>query len=412
MFTMKTPQQNKNPNPKEEGGKTRSRWPPYTPHEQQLLQDLPERPDFTQDLWNPIYDRRDIEAYNNLVWARRLRQEGATYPTIARRLGVDIGMVGMLLTGYNYHPLLAQLYLNLRRLGPTRPGWKWLLEGTPKPRDPYPRALQVPEQITCPHDIQDFLQQFPPLPDSHPLLQTFGLDSEWVEKHKPELFTFSLGFMTGDAGKYYPEYEGRARHYTKAAMTTNMANHASNERLLAYISLCWATLGITSYRIHSSNPAVVRCNTKSSNLITWIIRVCLGLKPGERTQRNPVRMPWLMHCPRRWIIAYLQGAAESDGHVHKQGRYAEITGKANAKFYQTLFESIEVEARRYPIEAPRTVRVSIANAARLPLFNPVVRSSKYQKLAEVAFRRGLPPPPSFFTWVLIPCSKKVVEGFC
>jgi hypothetical protein len=60
MFTMKTPQQNKNPNPKEEGGKTRTRWPPYTPHEQQILQDLPESPNFTQDLWNPIYDQRDL----------------------------------------------------------------------------------------------------------------------------------------------------------------------------------------------------------------------------------------------------------------------------------------------------------------------------------------------------------------
>jgi hypothetical protein len=412
MFTMKTPQQNKNPNPKEEGGKTRTRWPPYTPHEQRLLQDLPERPDFTQDLWNPIYDRRDIKAYNNLVWARRLRQEGATYPTIARRLGVHIGMVGMLLTGYNYHPLLAQLYLNLRRLGPTRPGWKWLLEGTPKPRDPYPRALQVPEQITCPHDIQDFLQQFPPLPDSHPLLQTFGLDSQWVEKHKPELFTFNLGFMTGDAGKYYPEYEGRARHYTKAAMTTNMANHASNERLLAYISLCWATLGISSYKIHSSNPEVIRWNTDYSNLITWIIRVCLGLRPGERTQWNPVRMPWLMYCPRAWVIAYLQGVADSDGHVDKRGRHVAIGGRPHLKFYYSLLEILGAGPNLYPKEDPRIVKVSLASAAQLPLFNPLVRSYRYESMIKHASRRGIPPPSSFFPSVFKNLLLVIGEGFC
>jgi len=49
---------------------------------------------------------------------------------------------------------------------------------------------------------------------------------------------------------------------------------------------------------------------QASNLLTWIIHVCLGLSSTERTSRNPLRMAWLQDCPIEFIIAFMQGVAE------------------------------------------------------------------------------------------------------
>jgi hypothetical protein len=106
-------------------------------------------------------------------------------------------------------------------------------------------------------------------------------------------------------------------------------------------------------------------------------------------------MPWLKRCPRAWIVAYLQGVAESDGHVHKQGRYADVAGRPNLRFYRYLFKILKIKANLYPKRAPRTVRISIASAAQLPLFNPIIRSYRYEGLIKHASKRGIPPPSSF-----------------
>ena len=78
-------------------------------------------------------------------------------------------------------------------------------------------------------------------------------------------------------------------------MTTNMATTDSNFRVLKYVQLGLQTIGIQSHQIEAhqlpNGYVVVRWNSETSNLITWIIRTCLGLKLGERTSRVPVDIP-------------------------------------------------------------------------------------------------------------------------
>jgi hypothetical protein len=284
------------------------------------------------------------------------------------------------------------MYLNRGRLAAPGIGWKWILECTPKPTDPYPKAVQVAEAITCYQDITDFLKQFPPIQDANRNLEFFGITNEWVEKHKPQLFGFLLAFLVGDGGKSYAEYETRSRHYAKTAMTTNMSMKQSNFRVLRYVQLAFECIGIESHQIEANQMPngyeVIRWNSVASNLITWIVRVCLGLKEGERTSRNPVNMSWLFDCPREFTTAFLQGIEDSDGYVHNRRPYTEISSIPNAKFYAKLVEELGYKAKTYPGTGnPTKVRIDFATALRIPLFNPVVRSYRHDQLIERATQR-------------------------
>src|SRR3989441_2166267 len=394
-------------NGNEGGGRAqRVRWEPYTQVESSLLRAKLfgdwESLEFMRDFWNPEYDERDILQYRRLAPVWRMRESGASFKAIANQLGEDTGKCCALVSGKNCRPYLAQMYLNREVLGKPRNGWKWILERTPKPTAPYPKVVEVPEKINGYSDVTDFLAQFPPVPKSQPTLEFFGVDVEWVERHKPELFGFLLAFLVGDAGKYYPEYENRGRHYNKAAMTTNMARTDSNFRVLKYVQLGLQSIGVRSHEIEAhqlpDRYEVVRWNSETSNLITWIIRTCLGLKPGERTTRVPIDMPWIDTCPRDFIVAFLQGLADSDGHVHKTRNYAEISSIPNSGFYWNLIEELDFHAKAYPLNNPKLVRMDLETACNIPLFNPIIRSYRYETLLQKLRNRGiLPPPPSSFS---------------
>jgi hypothetical protein len=233
----------------------RVRWPPYTPKERVVLQNKFlgdwKNLDFLETFWNPIYDEVDLVQYRRTAEAWRLRLSGKAFGSISTELGIDERKACALVSGRNLHPHLVQMYLNGQVLSKPKTGLKWILYATPKPTNMFPKTTLVPEKIQSYHDILDFLKRFPPVPANHPAVKYFGRSIEWVEQHRPELFGFLLGFIVGDAGKNYPEYEYRRRHYQKTALTTNMARSESNKRILRYIQLCLSAVGISSQRKRS-----------------------------------------------------------------------------------------------------------------------------------------------------------------
>lgn len=344
--------------------------------------------DFLKDFWNVIYDARDTLQWSRLARVWQLKRQGLSYRQISKQTGLDAGKVGQLVTGYNNRPFLAHVYLNRKVLGRPRDGWKWLLQCTAKPTNPYPVAVQVPNRIEGYQDIQEFLAQFPPVPDENPALKFFGLTSGWVEQNKPQVFFFLLGFVVGDAGKDYPEYETRSRHYAKTAMRTIMSNTKSNIRVLRYVQLALRVVGIDSDRGNSPNQ-IIRWNSVTSNLLTWMLRVCIGLAHNQRTSYNSVQMNWLLSCPREAIVAFFQGLADSDGHVDKFGRYAEIGSKPNSAFYRDILIQLGINVHAYPKSRPREVRMSLRESLKLSLFNPTIKSYRFEKLISHATKRGI-----------------------
>jgi hypothetical protein len=352
--------------------------------------------DFLKSFWNPIYDDKDLFQYRRTAHVWRMRRSGETFNDISKKLGVDQRKACAIVSGKNLHPYLVQMYLISEMLHRPRDGWKWVLQCTPKPTNMLPKAYAVPEKIRSYQDIVDFLNQFPQVPAEHPAIRFFGLSSEWVVNHKLELFGFLLGFTVGDAGKGYPEYEYRSRHYRKTAITTNMAMKESNKRILRYVQLCLTTVGIPSHRNRSRN-GIIRWNSEASNIITWILRVCVGLKEGQRTSRNPIEMSWLSECPREFVFAFFQGLAESNGSMNKHGYYAEIGSIPNSLFLKELLDKFNIASRVHPKDHPTSLRLNLTPALQIPLFHPIIASYRYRKMISHARRRKiLPPLPPFF----------------
>ncbi len=369
-------------------------WPEYTSAEREVLrgklQGNWEDLRYLDDFWNVVHDDRDFAQYRDMAKVWQLRETGLTFKQIGARLDIDSGRAGGFATGYNRRPNLAFMYLNWQKLGKPKDGWKWILDCTPKPTNPYPRALQVPEHIRDYHDILEFLEQFPPVPDDSEALRFFGLSSAWAFEHRAELFWFLMSFLVGDGGKQYVHTETRARHYKKTAMTTNMKYTDSNFRVLRYVQLGLETIGIRS---HEAKPQgnTVRWNSVASNAITWIMQVCIGMKEGQTTSQNQVDMPWLKSSPKNLIIAFIQGIADSDGSVDKHGYYTNISTVPNPLFYKELFSSIGIEAHAYPTDKPQMVRVWLKPALDLPFFNPIIKSYRFDQMVEHGKRRGLIP---------------------
>jgi len=380
----------------------RVRWTQYNDQERQILEskllsDDAAKLDFLGDYWNVVHDEGDTTQCERMASVWRLSKQGQPFKTIGNTLHLDQRKACALVSGLNCRPYLAQMYLNREKLGPPRrEGWKWILDCTPKPTNPYPRALQVPERIRSHEDILEFLKQFPPVSEESEALRFFGLTSAWAEEHKAELFWWLLGFMVGDMGKRYVHNEPRLRHYRKTAMNTRMTNKDSNLRVLRYVQLALECLGILSHKVHSED-GVVRWNSISSNILTWMIQVCSGLNEGEKTSTHQLDMPWMKSSPENLIIAFLQGLADSDGSVDTFGRYAEIASMPNSAFYKHLLDILGTNAHMYPATNPRTARILLQYAVQLPLFNPIIRSYRYEKVIQHAIRRKIIPPlPLFF----------------
>lgn len=374
---------------------SRVRWRAFDSWEgerlkEKLLGDW-EQLDFLKNFWNLVYDRRDIEQYVLMAKSWQLRRDGLLFKEIGRSLGVDPGKACAYEMGLNCRPVIAQLYLNYLRIGKAPEGWKWILDSTPKPTNQYPRALQVPEHISGYEDILEFLSQFSPVAEGSETLRFFGLTSEWVELHKPDLFWFLLGFLVGDGGKYYSDSARNTRHYRKTSMSTRMAETDSNYRVLLYVQLALESMGIESFRVKSEN-GVIRWNSEATNLLTWMLQVCIGLQEGQRTSYDPVVMPWLLSCPKHLVVAFLQGLADSDGNVEKHGYHANISSIPNSTFFKQLFDVIGTKSRLHPKRKPQQVRILLQPAMSLPLFNPIIRSYRYMQVIRHSIRRQLYSP--------------------
>ena len=255
--------------------------------------------------------------------------------------------------------------------------------------------MQVSERINSYKDILEFLKQFPPADEESQALRFFGLTSAWAEEHKAELFWFLLGFFVGDAGKRYVHNEPQFWHYRKTAMNTRMAYKDSNFRVLRYVQLALDSLGIVSHQDHSNNSQV-HWNSESSNVLTWILQVCAGLKAGQTTSTHMLDMFWMKGCPKNLIIAFLQGLADSDGYVDIRGRYAEIASKPNSAFYKDILDIIGANAHSYPDKNPQMVRITLRHAIRLPLFHPIIELSLRANDSAFSLINHSSPPSSFF----------------
>lgn len=265
-------------------------------------------------------------------------------------------------------------------------GWQWLPTHLEAGGNEQSGWIQVPRVIVTYSDIVDVVNQLKPLSSTYERAQRFGLDKQRGDAMRPELFSYLLGFMLGDAGKS----GGVQLRFTSMNLDLQLScAEKSNERLGEFVSLCANSLGIVMERHSDKMPTgdtalaeqatpAYRWTSSRSPLIAWMFQVALGLKPGQLTSVNEVMMEWILSTPDYFRKRFIQGIADSDGTTRKYA--VEIASMPNANLITTILLGLGLKGARNLYERGKPIRssVPIVEAAKLPIFNELAVGHRYK----------------------------------
>jgi hypothetical protein len=220
----------------------------------------------------------------------------------------------------------------------------------------------------------------------------FGLTKERVEGMRPELFAYLLGIMVGDSAKH----GGQQNRYASMNLDLQFTRkQPTNERLGTFVVLCTNSIGIAMDRKKDKAPTGVQLRAKEptpafrwtserSPLVAWMFSVGLGLRWDENTTANQLRMNWILGTPAAFRVRFVQGCADSDGCTRRY--VSDITSVPNAEFFRDLLQSLGMKTARVSYEKGLALRTALSTkeAARLPLFNEIVKGYRYQRMMSFA----------------------------
>lgn len=171
--------------------------------------------------------------------------------------------------------------------------------------------IQVPKSVTDWRDIESVIVQVP-----------IGPDIELVNSRE-YMFGFLLGITIGDAGKK------RQKNWHRHLELVLSKRYETSVKIGDFACQCAQSMGLRMKRMSDSAPpgkphGFYVWESQSSPLVDWIFNVCLGLRDGELTTYDPVRMNWALGAPSDFRRGLIQGLAESDGSVNTSGQEVEF----------------------------------------------------------------------------------------
>lgn len=356
---------------------------------------------FARDFWEVHYERKDIQAYLRHLEILRLSSQGRRAAEIERILKTS--NVGKYLKGQK-RSFLVTLGTWRRRLGKPMDGFQWLPTELKARGTPSNNWIQVPKKIRTFRDVLSVLEQLSPTKNALKPFEAFDYNSpNELIREKSNLFGFLLGAMVGDATK---SLKGQNRFPSMSIALTLSKAKPNSLRFGNFTELCMQTAtGLAMHRIKDA-PASARRFTKSecfrwlsraSPLISWIFRVCLGLREGELTTYNPLRMNWLLKTPKSFRAHFLQGVAESDGHVDAGRDHVCLVSSPNTRLLLGVLRSLGCKAVTYKQPPVERIEITTFEAARLPVFNSKI-GHLYQDMLVMARARRFPSRVALPKW--------------
>jgi hypothetical protein len=248
--------------------------------------------------------------------------------------------------------------------------------------------IQVPVAIQGYGCIPKLLDQLKPLERTYERCSRFGISVEQATQMRTGMLAYLIGMMVGDSAKL----GGKLQRFTSSNLSLSFTKkHPDNERLGEFTSMCVNNLGLEMNRIKDGEPSGAtklsreptgsyRWNSQRSPLLAWIFFVAMGMKTGETTRDNPVRMDWIFNTPFEFRKRFIQGLADSDGCARDY--VVEICSVPNADFTTRLLRSLGMTSAYTRKESGRDLRSVVRNkeAALLPIFNEFTGSYRYHHL--------------------------------
>ncbi len=304
----------------------------------------------------------------------------------ASTLGIDRSMVKAWTDGTK-QPYLVRAAGTVLRYEP-RPGWKMLplhLDSGGNYQGPW---IQVPCEIRGSDEIAAVVKQLTPLESTYVRGERFGLSREQLDVMKEELFGYLLGILVGDAGKL----GGMQNRFASSNIDLHLTlKKSTNECMGDFVCMCANSLGIKMDRKRDKSPtgrtalakepsASYRWTSDRSPLIAWSFNAGLGLKWGECTTLNPLKMEWIFKTTELFRIRFLQGVADSDGSVKPYDVF--IASVPNADLVARILQSLGMTTAHVGYEGgkPYHTIVCAREALTLPVFSEFVRSYRYERL--------------------------------
>jgi len=316
----------------------------------------------------------------------RLHHQGIGIKGIALKLSAHRSTIAHWRDGTDRPYLIRAAYESLPYV--LAKGWKLLPMHLSSGGNEPSGWIQVPLAIKSYSDILGVLAELQPLELTYTRARLFGLERSQIQALGPELFAYLLGIMVGDSAKL----GGEQPRYTSMNLDFELTlKQPTNERLGEFVMMCSNSLGIKMERKKDKPPsgqqllgrnptAAYRWTSERSPLLAWMFSVGLGLRPGETTTENQLRMDWIFGMPSPFRIRFIQGAADSDGTARRY--VVDIASVPNAEFFTRLLRSLGMASAHVAYEngVPLRTALKTNEAARIPIFNEFVKSYRYQRM--------------------------------
>lgn len=312
----------------------------------------------------------ELNRYPKYVKVLQLFAQGIPPAEISRRTAVNDQSVRSW-TRFEQKPKLAH-YLGLYlQLGSPRPDWVWLsVNNTSGHAVPLGPVIQVPKAIMKWEEFSSVVGQLEPL---EPVAN--NLSREY-------LTGFLLGMIIGDAAK------SRAKNWHRHLGLVMSKRYETNRRIGDFTCVCARNLGFRMHRVADQPKPKNKPNgfyqwvSQASPLVDWLFNVALGLKDGEKTTYNPVRMNWVLDSPVEFRRGIVQGIAESDGSVNIASQTVEFWIEPSRDFFGQVLDTFGVRSFRSR-EALSVSKAQIVKLGVIPPFSPILRTVRYLRFEKL-----------------------------
>jgi hypothetical protein len=333
---------------------------------------------FTDYFWKNCEPHpTELKRYPLYVKTLQLSIKGKSPAAISQATGVRPSSVRRW-TKFDQRPKLAYFLGAFLELGRPRPGWVWLsVNNTSGHAIPLGPFVEVPKAISGWGDVARILSHLEPLQDPEE-----GLTREY-------LLGFLIGMVIGDAAK------SRSKNWHRHLGLVLSKKYESNERIGEFTAICARNFGLRMHRVadlarpRNKPHGFYEWTSQASPLVDWIFNVVLGLKDGERTTYDAVRMNWISDSPEDFRRGLVQGIAESDGSVSIASQTVEFWIGPNWDFFREVLLTFNVKSFRNR-EALSVTKSQVGKLAEIPAFSPLLRTVRFLRFEKLAQAKHIP----------------------
>jgi hypothetical protein len=353
-----------------------------------------EKPDFLDYFYGIKVSEKDIQNFYDFTKTKELKSKGIRPAKIYKEFENSRRRIEHWFYDKNI-PFVARLEEYYKSLGKPEKNKKWLSINSTKGGLLTGPWIQVPMNVEEFKDIKQTIDQIEPLKETTEKAKELEIKKEDIEKLRYYFFYYLLGLVVGDGAII----RGTGKIRITRRITLGLSKRfQTNERLGNFVVLCLNSIGLKMNRTKDGQPSkknrhkFFRWQGQCSQLAEWIFDVCFGLKEKQNTTYFPIKGEWILNSPENLRIAFLQGIADSDGYVDIGVSQVGLITKTNIELFEKVFDSLEIHhTRKYlHYRTLPTAMIHLKSAYSLPIFNPYIKSYRWQLTKKLAEAERLP----------------------